>query len=150
MSEEGGSMKEYFFDEEHARKRKSDKDEISEMQYEPSEEDEATKRSRTTVDIGLAQVPAIVKTFLKMKVEDLEPSPDRKIFVAYRNELAKDVFKGLINHGFLSCPVLNKKNLVHYGFIDFLDFVNFFIGELALQHDLPSPPGNILKNKNVS
>jgi len=68
---------------------------------------------------------------LRTKVEDLHKTEQDRIFVAYRHELAMDVFRGLITHGFLSCPVLNKKGFVHYGFIDLIDFVHYFLGEIA-------------------
>jgi len=63
---------------------------------------------------------------------------DNKIFVAYRNELATSVFRGLIGHGFLSCPVLNKKGHLHYGFLDIMDFIYYFVGELG-KKELSTP-----------
>lgn len=45
---------------------------------------------------------------LKTRVEQVNQVAQGKIFVAYRHELAKDVFRGLVEHGFYSCPVLNK------------------------------------------
>lgn len=37
-----------------------------------------------------------------------------------------DVWKGLIRHGYQSCPVLNKKKRNLYGFIDLSDIVQYF------------------------
>jgi len=68
---------------------------------------------------------------LRTHVEYLNKTENGKIFVAYRHELATDVFKGLVQHGFLSCPVLNKRGHIHYGFIDVIDIVHYFIGEIA-------------------
>jgi CBS domain-containing protein len=79
-----------------------------------------------------------IRLMLFTKVEDLRKTEKGKIFVAYRHELAIDVFKGLIKHNFYSCPVLNKKGNIHYGFIDLIDFVNYFIGELG-KRELTTP-----------
>jgi len=68
---------------------------------------------------------------LKMKVEQLTNTPDGgiHIYVALRTQLASHVFGALVDHGFLSCPVVNKDGVTYYGFVDMIDFIHYFIGE---------------------
>jgi CBS domain-containing protein len=78
-----------------------------------------------------------IEHLLKTKIHDLSTSADGGIhvLVALRNQSAKDVFRSLIEKGFLSCPVVNKDGITYHGFIDILDFVRYFVQELA-QHEI--------------
>jgi len=65
------------------------------------------------------------------KAEYVRP-PDNKIFVAQRTDKVIDVWKGLVEHKFLSVPVLQKTKNKYYGFVDMYDIVRFvveFFGE---------------------
>jgi len=50
-----------------------------------------------------------------------------RIFFATREDLVTDVFKGLIAHNFLSCPVLQKTKGKWFAFIDMADIVRFIV-----------------------
>jgi len=52
---------------------------------------------------------------------------ESKIFFAMRNDTVKDVFKGLIQHNFSSCPVLQKTKSKWYGFLDIANIVKFIV-----------------------
>jgi len=60
---------------------------------------------------------------------------DSKIFFAMREDKLSDVFKGLIEHNFSSCPVLQKHKKKWYGFLDVANIVKFIVqhfGEATL------------------
>jgi len=60
---------------------------------------------------------------------------ESKIFFAMRNDTVKAVFKGLIQHNFSSCPVLQKTKNKWYGFLDIANIVKFIVqhfGETTL------------------
>jgi 5'-AMP-activated protein kinase regulatory gamma subunit len=61
------------------------------------------------------------------------PIADGKIYVAHRNDKVVDVLKGLINHNFLSCPVVVQKgnSTKYYGFIDLADIVRFVVSQFG-------------------
>jgi CBS domain-containing protein len=139
-----GKSKVYSLDESATRKRKPD-----EGQGEATGSTTTTNNNNTNVTgekrlrgaFTEDEYPInseFVKVLLTQRVEDMRMTEDNKIFVAYRNELATSVFQGLIKHGFLSCPVLNKKGHLHYGFLDIMDFVYFFVGELG-KKELSTP-----------
>jgi len=52
---------------------------------------------------------------------------ESKIFFAMRTDTVKDVFKGLIQHNFSSCPVLQKTKNKWYGFLDIANIVKFIV-----------------------
>jgi CBS domain-containing protein len=53
--------------------------------------------------------------------------PENKIFIAKRTDLVVDVFKGLVKHGFMSVPVLQKTENRYFGFIDLSDIVRYVV-----------------------
>eukprot|EP01117_Protostelium_nocturnum_P008070 TRINITY_DN2875_c0_g1_i1.p1 TRINITY_DN2875_c0_g1~~TRINITY_DN2875_c0_g1_i1.p1 ORF type:complete len:437 (+),score=160.02 TRINITY_DN2875_c0_g1_i1:45-1355(+) len=110
----------------------------------PHAEDHHNKKRRVEAGLVSLSIPSLIRKLMSTKVEEIFPSEDKKLFVAYKDELAKEVFKGLIAHDFLSCPVIHKTKQYVYGFIDHLDFLNYFIETLVASHDMPSPPGNDL------
>jgi len=72
-----------------------------------------------------------LRLLIETKVDTIRPK-DNKIYVAQRNDSVVEVWKGLITHGFLSCPVLSKTKQKYYGFVDIYDIVKFvvdFFGE---------------------
>lgn len=38
--------------------------------------------------------------------------------------------QGLIEHQFMSCPVMDKNATTYYGFVDMMDFVHYFIDQI--------------------
>jgi len=52
---------------------------------------------------------------------------ESKIFFAMRTDTVTDVFKGLIQHNFSSCPVLQKTKNKWYGFLDMANIVKFIV-----------------------
>lgn len=72
-----------------------------------------------------------VRLIIGTRVDNVRP-PDNKIFVAQRTDLLMDVWRGLVQHKFLSVPVLQKTKSKYYGFLDLYDIVKFvveFFGE---------------------
>lgn len=53
--------------------------------------------------------------------------PDNKVFVAERTDKIVDVFRGLVNHNFLSVPVLQKTKHKWFGFLDLADIVLYVV-----------------------
>jgi CBS domain-containing protein len=53
--------------------------------------------------------------------------PRGVVYFVDRTDKVKDVFKGLVNQGFLSVPVLQKTKNRWYGFIDLGDIVDFYV-----------------------
>jgi len=84
-----------------------------------------------------SEIEPIIKLLLTTKVEELKNTEEGKIFVAYKHEAAQQVFQALIQHQFLSCPVLNRVGTFQC-FIDMLDYVNYFVGSLTGK-DLQTP-----------
>jgi len=69
------------------------------------------------------------------KADTVRP-PNNVIFVAQRTDKITDVWKGLVQHNFLSVPVVLKTKQKYYGFIDMYDIVKFvteFFGEDQLK-----------------
>ena len=58
---------------------------------------------------------------------DLVRPIDNKVFVANRTDNIVEVWKGLVNHNFLSCPVIQKTKNRYYGFIDLWDIVKYVV-----------------------
>jgi len=72
-----------------------------------------------------------------MKVETIW-TKESKIFFAMRTDKVKDVFKGMIEHNFMSCPVLQKTKNKWYAFIDLADIVRFIVAKFPDQSALES------------
>lgn len=53
--------------------------------------------------------------------------PENKVFVAERTDKIVDVFRGLVNHNFLSVPVLQKTKHKWFGFLDLADIVLYVV-----------------------
>jgi len=80
------------------------------------------------------EVSAFVLLLSNTKVESIW-TRESKIFFAMRNDTIKSVFKGLIQHNFSSCPVLQKTKNKWYGFLDIANIVKFIVqhfGEATL------------------
>jgi len=58
---------------------------------------------------------------------------ESKIFFAMRTDKVKDVFKGMIDHNFMSCPVLQKTKNKWYAFIDLADIIKFIVAKFPNQ-----------------
>jgi len=67
--------------------------------------------------------PDFLRAITNMKAEHLR-IPDGVIFICTREDKVVDVWKGLIKHGFLSVPVLQKRGSKYYGSVDLLDIVH--------------------------
>jgi len=67
-----------------------------------------------------------IRLLIATKVDAVRP-PENKIFVAQRTDNLADVWKGLVQHNFLSVPVLQKTKNKYYGFLDVYDIVKFVI-----------------------
>jgi predicted transcriptional regulator len=79
----------------------------------------------------LQEVDSIVERTLTLtNVMKLKPN-ELNVFVAERHDLLINVWKGLIRHNFMSCPVLQKKKHRFYGFIDLADIVNYFVEQFG-------------------
>eukprot|EP00456_Euglypha_rotunda_P025964 TRINITY_DN2092_c0_g1_i10.p1 TRINITY_DN2092_c0_g1~~TRINITY_DN2092_c0_g1_i10.p1 ORF type:complete len:330 (-),score=51.28 TRINITY_DN2092_c0_g1_i10:23-1012(-) len=80
------------------------------------------------------------KLLLQTKAEDFaigdKPKKDSPIFVCYRTDKLIDVWKGLLKHNFLSCPVVLKEESKYFGFVDMVDIVKYLIAHFG--------PSNIL------
>lgn len=103
-------------------------------------DDEVTKKAKT--DGGVTeqeQVPIIMSApnssteispfvllLANTKVESIW-TRESKIFFAMRDDTVKAVFKGLIQHNFSSCPVLQKTKNKWYGFLDVGNIVKFIV-----------------------
>jgi CBS domain-containing protein len=64
--------------------------------------------------------------------------PNNRVFIAERTDKVIDVFKGLVNHNFLSVPVLQKTKHKWFGFLDLADIVLYVVntfGESKLSID---------------
>lgn len=93
--------------------------------------DEASKRVRADVaplasaNAGL-DVSPFVLLLANTKVESIW-TRESKILFAMRTDKISDVFKGLIQHNFSSCPVLQKTKNKWYGFLDIHNIVKFIV-----------------------
>jgi CBS domain-containing protein len=96
---------------------------------------EKPKRSKTSDTTPIVTPPAAdtaidVSAFTLLlantKVESIW-TRESKIFFAMRNDTVRDVFKGLIQHNFSSCPVLQKTKNKWYGFLDIANIVKFIV-----------------------
>jgi len=87
----------------------------------------STKKGKADGDYETSD--EFIKFLLNTKVEELR-TPSGKIFVAYRNEAAPDVFRGLITQQVLSCPVLTQKGSFHFACVDMMNYVEYFVGQL--------------------
>jgi len=75
-----------------------------------------------------------MSALLRTKVESLRPK-ENKIFFANRDDKIVDVWKGLIQHGFISAPVLQKTGQKWYGFISIEDIMHYMVqhfGDLTI------------------
>jgi len=79
--------------------------------------------------------PEFISHLLHIKAEDFaigdKPKRDSPIFVCYRSDLVVDVWRGLVKHNFLSCPVILKDKQRYFGFIDMADIVKYVISHFG-------------------
>lgn len=96
---------------------------------------EEAKRAKTmehvpivapTMSNGSLDISPFVLLLTNTKVESIW-TRENKIFFAMRNDTVKAVFKGLIQHNFSSCPVLQKTKNKWYGFLDIANIVKFIV-----------------------
>jgi len=76
-----------------------------------------------------------LRILISTKVDVVRP-PNNTIFVAQRTDLITEVWKGMVTHGFLSVPVLQKTKNKYYGFVDMYDIVKFVIEFFGETEDL--------------
>jgi CBS domain-containing protein len=96
----------------------------------------AMKKMRTESSVSpltgpFATSDRFIRLVIGTKVDNVRP-PENKIFVAQRTDLLIEVWKGLVQHKFLSVPVLQKTKSKYFGFLDMYDIVKFvveFFGE---------------------
>jgi len=79
----------------------------------------ATKRQRTD---AYPINPEFLKFLCTTRAETLHP-PSGIIYIAKREDLVVDVWKGLMKYGFTSVPVLQKTKNRFYGFVDLVDIM---------------------------
>ena len=75
---------------------------------------------RTNPEFKLLLVNSAVETLAYHKKDGI-------LFIVERSDKIVDVFKGLVDHNFLSAPVLQKTKHKWYGFIDIGDVVGYFV-----------------------
>jgi CBS domain-containing protein len=81
-----------------------------------------------------AEISPFVLLLANTKVESIW-TRECRIFFAMRDDTVQKVFKGLIQHNFSSCPVLQKTKNKWYGFLDVANIVKFIVhhfGEATL------------------
>jgi len=71
-------------------------------------------------------VSAFTLLLANTKVESVW-TRENKVFFAMRTDTVRDVFNGLIQHNFSSCPVLQKTKNRWYGFLDVANIVKFIV-----------------------
>jgi len=84
-----------------------------------------TTAKRTRSD-EFATNPLFTKQMTLIKANEV-PLKEGKIFVCQRTDRVTDVWKGLIQHNFLSVPVVSFKKGKYYGFLDLADIVRFAV-----------------------
>jgi CBS domain-containing protein len=103
-------------------------------------DEETSKKAKTTAGPPCAPIPLVMSAvpnstaeispfvllLANSKVESIW-TRESKIFFAMRNDTVKAVFKGLIQHNFSSCPVLQKTKNKWYGFLDIANIVKFIV-----------------------
>lgn len=103
-----------------------------EEQIETKKHAEHTKRAKPADATATPAAPPTLDVapftilLCNTKVESIW-TRESKIFFAMRTDTVKDVFKGLINHNFSSCPVLQKTKNKWYGFLDVANIVKFIV-----------------------
>lgn len=75
-----------------------------------------------TKDVG----DSLIRAMLHTKVERFV-NPSNIVFVCFREDKVVDVWKGLVKHNFLSCPVLQKTENRFFGSIDIADIVSHLV-----------------------
>jgi len=90
----------------------------------------SASQEQVPLSVGTHQVNANGEAFLlfiiNKRVETIF-TRECRIFFATREDLVTDVFKGLIAHNFLSCPVLQKTKGKWFAFIDMADIVRYIV-----------------------
>jgi len=100
--------------------------------------DQNTKKAKgEEVSVQHGDGSAFLTLLLNTKVESVW-TKESKIFYAMRTDKVKDVFKGVIDHNFMSCPVLQKTKNKWYAFIDLADIVRFIVSKIPDQSALES------------
>jgi len=113
-------------------KRKDVPQAVIDQNSKKAKSEEIVPRSIVSAD-GSAFVTLLANT----KVESVW-TRENKIFYALRTDKVKDVFKGIIAHNFMSCPVLQKTKNKWYAFIDLADIVKFIVFKFPDQSSLES------------
>lgn len=75
-----------------------------------------------------------VEGFFMSLVHEKVDSPrtaEEKILFCRREDKMVDVWKGLVEHNFLSVPVIQKTKNKYYGFVDLADIVTYVVKEFA-------------------
>lgn len=77
--------------------------------------------------------PQFLKLLLHTRASALPTNTPGVIFIANRTDKVSDVWKALVNHNFLSVPVLQKTGSKYYGFLDLFDIVHFVVEKFGQQ-----------------
>jgi len=75
-----------------------------------------------------------LKMLINIKADVVRPA-ENKVFVANRTDNIVDVWKGLVSHNFLSCPVLQKTKHRYYGFVDLWDILKYVVDFFSTKDD---------------
>jgi len=92
----------------------------------------APSNSSTTNNEEKHQESDLLRLLLHTKVERFV-NPTNVVFVCFREDKVVDVWKGLVKHNFLSCPVLQKTENKYYGSIDIADIVSYLVKKFGTE-----------------
>lgn len=70
--------------------------------------------------------PSFIRKLTLTNIMTLKPA-EMSVFVAEKNDLVTEVWRGLNRHHFNSCPVLQKRDHRFYAFIDLNDIMQYFL-----------------------
>jgi len=82
--------------------------------------------------------PSFIRKLTLTNIMTLKPA-EMSVFVAEKNDLITEVWRGLNRHRFSSCPVLQKRGHRFYAFIDLNDIMQYFLdcfGDATLKNSL--------------
>ncbi|MES1913031.1 MAG: hypothetical protein MHM6MM_005264, partial [Cercozoa sp. M6MM] len=93
----------------------------------------ATKRARTLHNPSTFHATGeFYELLIRTKAEDLK-TEENVVFVAQKSDRIVDVWKGLVRHGFLSCPVMTENDTEYSGFVDVADILNHVMQHFGRQ-----------------
>jgi len=108
----------------------------------PHETEPATKKLKSEITNPIGNVSSnfptddrFINLLLHTKVDAVRP-PENKIFVAQRTDNIIEVWKGLVQHNFLSVPVLQKTKSKYYGFVETYDILKYVVDFFGATEEL--------------